>query len=370
MTHLHVTSEQVSRLPTLTLMGYAFGMLLINPLGDRYNRRHVILLKSLALVVALFLTGIATSLTFLMLASLLMGLTATLAQDVIPAAAQLGPEQKRGEIIGIMMAGLLSGVLLSRVLSGLIAELAGWRMVFFSAAALGAVLTLLLFIMLPGSKPTTTLPYRHLMVSIGQLLVRHATVRHAAMAQGLLAVAFSSFWTTLSLMLQDSPMHLGSGVAGAFGLAGVSGALLAPKLGKIADKAGPLPVVRLGATLTFIGFPLMLLCHLFCGDFRVELVCLVLLTIVFDLGFQMAMISHQAIIYRSAPEALSRINSILLVGMFTGMSVGSYLAGHVYAVWHWTGVMGLASVCSGLAVMIRMYFGIPEPRNNMSSVAE
>ncbi|MFD2015223.1 MFS transporter [Vibrio olivae] len=181
----------------------------------------------------------------------LMGLTATLAQDVVPFAAVLGDEQRRGHIVGTIMTGLLGGILLSRVLSGAISELAGWRAVFYCAAGAMLIVSVLLFTQLPSTKPTSDISYPRLLGSLGKLFVQHASVRLSTFTQGLLAMGFSAFWTTLSLMLKDSPLELGSGIAGLFGIAGAMGVLMAPKFGKLSDSIGPLRLTKIGAILVF-----------------------------------------------------------------------------------------------------------------------
>ncbi len=354
MTDLSVSAKQIGSLPTLTQVGYAFGMLLLNPLGDRYNRRKLILFKGIALIASLMLTATAQGLSFLMFSSLFMGLTATLAQDVIPLAAGLAPQEKRGQIVGTVMTGLLCGILLSRVLSGSIGELFGWRTVFYSAAACVSVVIALLYVSTPDTTPTNQLKYHQLLISIGHLFAKHAPVRRATYVQALISAGFSAFWTTLALMLKDSPLHMGSSVAGIFGLLGAFGAVLAPKFGKLADKKGPLVVSRMGCVLTVSSFLIMLLANLFVGQFMVELAIIALATILFDLGVQMSFISHQTICYQTAQDALSRVNSILIFGVFIGMSSGSFIASYAYQYWGWSGVIGFSFIITTVALLMKL----------------
>ena len=114
--------------PTLTQAGYALGILFLLPLGDRYDRRTLILLKSISLAALLLACSFTGQLHSLLLVSLLMGMAATMAQDIVPAAAILAPEGKQGKTVGTVMTGLLLGILLSRTVSGLVAKrLAGAR---------------------------------------------------------------------------------------------------------------------------------------------------------------------------------------------------------------------------------------------------
>ncbi|MFS4518093.1 MFS transporter, partial [Delftia tsuruhatensis] len=209
----------VGFVPTLTQLGYALGILLLAPLGDRMDRRRIILAKTAALMLALLASGLAPGLAPLLAASLAVGLAATLAQDVVPAAATLAPEHQRGKVVGTVMTGLLLGILLSRVVSGLLAEHGGWRSVYLLAAAAMALLGVALWRGLPSFKPTTQLRYGALLGSMVQLWRSQPALRRAALAQGLLSVAFSAFWSTLAVMLHQQ-FHMGSAAAGALGLAG------------------------------------------------------------------------------------------------------------------------------------------------------
>ncbi len=123
----HASVSSVGMVPMLTQAGYALGILLLAPLGDRHDRRAIILIKGLLLVAALLLCGFSGGLNALLIASFVTGLTATVAQDIVPASAALAPERSRGKTVGTVMTGLLVGILLSRVVSGVVAEYLGWR---------------------------------------------------------------------------------------------------------------------------------------------------------------------------------------------------------------------------------------------------
>ena len=249
---LHASTASVGLVPTLTQLGYALGILLLAPLGDRHDRRGIIATKAAVLALALLACGLAPGLGALMAASLVVGVAATLAQDIVPAAATLAPDAQRGRIVGTVMTGLLLGILLSRVASGLIAQQFGWRAVYGLAALAVAGIGLASWRGLPRFAPTTTLAYGALLKSMTGLWQRHAELRRAAWAQGLLSLAFSAFWSTLAVMLLQR-YQMGSATAGAFGLAGAAGALAAPLAGRLADRRGPGWVTRVGCALTALG---------------------------------------------------------------------------------------------------------------------
>ncbi|WP_025139879.1 MFS transporter [Achromobacter sp. DH1f] len=352
---LHASAAELGWIPTLTQLGYAFGILTLAPLGDRYNRKRIVLMKVAALAAALLLAGVAPSAGVLLAASFTIGLSATLAQDIVPAAATLAPPAHRGRIVGTVMTGLLLGILLSRVISGLVAEQLGWRAMFLAAAVSILALGGALWRGLPAFAPTTQLPYTELLRSLGRLWRQHGELRRAAIAQGLLSLGFSAFWSTLAVMLHGAPYHLGSAAAGAFGLAGAAGALAAPLAGRHADRRGPHAVSRLGAALTALSFAVMALLPLLSPQSGLWL--LAASTIGFDLGIQVALIAHQSIVYGIDPAARSRLNAVLMVSVFIGMAAGGALGSLALANWGWLGVTGVATLAASGALLLRVLPG-------------
>ena len=93
---LKLSVEGMGLIPTLTQAGYALGILFLLPLGDRYDRRTLILLKSLSLAALLLVYSLTQQFHSLLAVSLLIGMAATMAQDIVPAAAILAPAGKQG----------------------------------------------------------------------------------------------------------------------------------------------------------------------------------------------------------------------------------------------------------------------------------
>lgn len=346
------SNQAIGAVPMLTQLGYAFGILLLAPLGDRYDRRRIILAKAAVLALALAAGAAASGIGLLLVASLVIGLSATLAQDIIPAAATLAPVAHRGKVVGTVMTGLLLGILLSRVISGFVAEHLGWRAMFFIASASIALIGVAAWRGLPSFKPTTNLPYGALMGSLASLFRKHAALRRAALAQGLLSVGFSAFWSTLAVMLHTQ-YNLGSAAAGAFGLAGAAGALAAPLAGRIADAKGPELVTRLAAGLAAVSFAAMAFLPMLSPTG--QLVLIVLSALGFDLGVQASTVAHQTIVYGIEPEARSRLNAVLFVGVFTGMAAGAALGALFLAQWGWAAVVALATAASVGALVVRYW---------------
>ena len=344
-------AQDIGLVPTLTQLGYAVGILLLAPLGDRHDRRSIILIKAALLVVSLLAAAIAPSLAMLLAASLAIGMTATLAQDIVPAAATLAHPAQRGKIVGTVMTGLLLGILLSRVVSGLVAEHFGWRTMFVLAAVGVALIGFVAWRRLPRFSPTTTMTYPALLGSLLALLRCHGTLRRAALSQGLLSMGFSAFWSTLAIMLHAEPFHMGSAVAGAFGLAGAVGALAAPVAGHLADRRGPELVTRIGAGLTALFFAMMCLSPFLSA--AAQLWLLGICTIGFDLGVQITLIAHQTLVYSIDTGARSRLNAVLFVSMFIGMATGAALGSTLLAQGGWIAVTGMATTTALAALAVR-----------------
>ena len=341
----------VGMVPMLTQAGYALGILLLAPLGDRHDRRTIILIKGLMLVAALLLCGFSGGINALLIASFVTGLTATVAQDIVPASAALAPERSRGKTVGTVMTGLLVGILLSRVVSGVVAEYLGWRTMYMAAAVAVLLISLALWRVLPRFKPGTSVSYPRLLLSLAHLWQHHQTLRRAALAQGLLSVAFSAFWSTLALMLSER-FHFDSAVAGAFGLAGAAGALAAPLAGSVADRIGPARVTQYGASLVMVSFALMFLLPLLPVPAQIGLI--IISTIGFDLGVQATLVAHQTLVYSLAPEARSRLNALMFTVVFIGMATGAALGSLALAHFGWSGVVALSTLAAALALMIRL----------------
>ena len=230
--NLHLTVEGMGLVPTLTQAGYALGILFLLPLGDRHDRRRLILVKSALLALLLLLCSLTGQLSSLLVVSLLIGMAATMAQDIVPAAAILAPAGKQGKMVGTVMTGLLLGILLSRTVSGVVGAVFGWRVMYQTAAVSVALIGLVMWRVLPRFAVHSTLSYPQLMASMAHLWQRYPALRRAALAQGALSIAFSAFWSTLAVMLSEH-YHMGSAVAGGFGIAGAAGALAA-----LADEPG------------------------------------------------------------------------------------------------------------------------------------
>lgn len=336
-----------SFVPTATQLGFAFGLLLLLPLGDIVNRRYLIIGQFMALSVALAATAVAPTAWILVIASFAVGVGSAVAQQIVPFAASLAAPEKRGATIGTVMAGLLSGILLSRTLSGFVGQHAGWREMFWIGVPMALFAAALMFVALPNHKPPSRMPYRQAMVSLVHIWKREPDLRIAALVQAALFGSFSAFWTILALYLQGPDFHLGADVAGLFGVVGAVGIFAAPLAGRIADSRGPHFVVWSGAVLALVSWIVF-------GAWA-SLAALVIGVIILDFGVQSALVSNQHIIYALDQEARSRINTIFMTSMFLGGASGSALATAAWGYDGWTAVSVLGAVLAIAALGVRVF---------------
>ncbi|ADD78951.1 YgaY [Pantoea ananatis LMG 20103] len=346
-----VSVSTVGMVPMLTQAGYALGILLLAPLGDRHDRRTIILIKGLLLVMALLLCGFSGGISALLIASFVTGLTATVAQDIVPASAALAPAHSRGKTVGTVMTGLLVGILLSRVVSGVVAEYFGWRTMYIIAALAVFLISLTLWRVLPRFTPGTSVSYPRLLFIAGSPVAR--TPDPAARGPGS-GAAFCQLQRLLVYAGDHAQrtFSLDSAIAGAFGLAGAAGALAAPLAGNLADRLGPARVTQFGAGLVTAAFALMFLLPLL--SLPGQLVVIVISTLGFDLGVQATLVAHQTLIYGLVPDARSRLNALLFTIVFIGMASGAALGSLALAHWGWNGVVVLSTLAAAASLMVRL----------------
>lgn len=343
-----LSAGAVSVLPVVTQLGNVAGILFLAPLGDRLERRSLILATTAALVVALVAAALAPSFVWLVVAGIGIGLFATVTQQIVPLAVHLAAPHERGRVLGIVTGGILVGILLARTVSGFISDIWGWQAVFAAAAALMLATGAALAWRLPRVEPVTDLSYARLLGSLWTLLRTHRILRQSIVVQALIFAAFIGFWSTLALAFDAAPYHFGATAVGLMALVGVAGALAAPLAGRFADRRGPGVIVSIGAGLVVAAFAIL-------GLFQGSLAAMIVAVLILDLAVQSSQVANQARIHALDPTARSRLNTIFMATMILGGACGSGLAGLAYSAWGWIGtcLFGAASAATALLVSRR-----------------
>lgn len=329
-----------------TQVGYAMGLLFFVPLGDVLERRALLMRMYGAVAVALALSALAPSMSWLIAGSVLMGAFASVTHVVLPIAPDLVSDEQRGRAIGIVMMGLLLGILLARTFAGWLSDISSWRWVFWVAAIMNLAFVPLLWRVMPRLPPKEVLRYGEAMKSLWTLYRTQPLLRESSELGALLFASFSCFWTTLTFMLY-SHYGLGAGIAGTFGMVGAAGALVAPIAGRLSDKRGSRWVVAVGMALLAGSYLLLWGEELARVSTMLHMIALVVGVVVLDIGAQMTQVANQTRIFGLVPSARSRLNTVYMTVFFTGGAVGSALATIAWVRWGWNGVclLALALIC-------------------------
>jgi predicted MFS family arabinose efflux permease len=127
-THLPLASAGL--IVTLTQIGYVAGLLFIVPLSDLIENRRLVVVSLALVVCALVVASLTHSALLFLLTAMVTGLGSVAAQILVPYAAHLATEERRGQVVGNVMSGLLLGIMLARPLASFVTNLWGWQAVF------------------------------------------------------------------------------------------------------------------------------------------------------------------------------------------------------------------------------------------------
>ena len=342
---LHSSSATAGWLITATQIGYAAGILLIVPLGDVLDRRRLIPVMMLLGALALVLCALAPSIGLLLAAMTALGLTTVSGQILTPLTGDLADEANRGRAVGTVASGILTGILASRTLSGLVADVAGWRAIFAVAAVVAVVLAVLLYRAIPPLRPKTRMAYPALIASVATVVRRERVVRWTLALGATGFAVFTMFWTSLTFLLSGPPFGYPVSVIGLFGLAGLAGAVGAQRAGRLHDRGWSLPVTGVAWVLILGSFVV--------AAFAGRSVVLVLVAVVvLDVAAQGQMILNQTRVFAVSGEARSRLNTAFVTGNFIGGALGSAAAAVLWSLGGWTAVTvaGMVLSCVALGV--------------------
>ncbi|OZQ79019.1 MFS transporter [Paenibacillus odorifer] len=330
---------------TITQIFYAVGLLLLVPLGDLLNQRRLIIGQMLLSVVALIIVGTASSSTVLFVGMASVGLLAVVTQTLVAFAATMAAPAERGRVVGMVTSGIVIGILLARSISGILTDLAGWRSVYLFSAALMLCMVCTLFRVLPNvEREVKTLSYAQLLSSVFMLFVQERVLRIRAILALLIFTAFSILWTSVVLPLSAPPLSLSHTAIGAFGLAGIVGALAAARAGKLADQGH-------GQRTTGIALLLLLISWWFISFTEQSLLALVVGIVLLDLAVQAVHVTNQSIILTLRMEARSRLTAGYMVFYSIGSATGSIASTQIYSHYGWNGVCWLGASVSAVAFL-------------------
>lgn len=353
-----ISRASIGGVVTATQAGCALALLLLVPLGDLVDRRRLMLVQLAALVAALGIVSLARSTPVLLAAMLGVGLLGTaMTQGLIAYAGNAAAPHERGRVVGTAGSGVFIGLLLARVFAGGISDLSSWRGVYACSAAVMLALALPLWRCLPTlAVAPRGMSYPRLIASMLGLLRRDRVLQIRGVLAMLMFATFNIFWSSLVLPLSAPPHNFSHTVIGAFGLAGVAGALAAARAGQWADQGfGQRTSAAALVVLALAWWPLSLL--------EQSLWALLIGIVLLDLGGQALHVTNQSLIFRATPDTHGRLVALYMLFYAAGSGLGAIGTTMTYAHAGWQGVCLLGATVSllSLAFWAATRRDMPEP---------
>jgi predicted MFS family arabinose efflux permease len=343
---LHMTPAALGWVTTATQGGYLLGLVLIVPLGDRFDRRRIILVQSIVTAIGLLGAAFAPSAWTFLAFSALFGATSTVVQVITAFAAAASPPGRRGRTVGVVTSGVVIGILLARTVSGFIADAWGWRAVFVVAAAAMIEIAVVLAATLPrDTMAKQPLPYRRAVTSVVDLTLHNRVFRVRSVIGGLMFASFGAAWGAVALPLAAAPWHLNTMEIGLFGIVGAAGALGASGAGRWADAGrahratGIMLVAFLAAWVAIAQTP-------------TSLILLGVGLVVLDFAGEALHVINQHLIVDTDPAATTSLIGGYMVYYSVGTGIGAIAATAAYACRGWmaASLVGAAFAVAALAV--------------------
>lgn len=340
---LRVAPAVVTAIPVAALVGNTLGVIFLAPLGDKFERRSLIVLTTIALALALVGASVAMGLWLMVMASFSIGLFSTVAQQIIPLSVHIAPPASKGRTLGFVTGGILLGILLSRAVSGNVTEWWGWRTMFLIAGGAMFAMAGVFTKTLPRVEPTVSVSYGELIASLWSLLTMHRALRAAILIQASIFAAFLAFWANLALLFASESYQFGPSAAGLMALIGAAGVAVAPAAGLLADRRSHRTVICIGAVLVVIAFALMIIVP---GNLWV----LAAGVLVMDVGVQSSQVANQARVLALDAQAQSRLNTVFISTMLLGGAIGAALGGVAFSFFDWRGTCAVGALAAILAL--------------------
>jgi predicted MFS family arabinose efflux permease len=331
---------------TVTQAGYLLGLILIVPLGDLLSRRRMIVGQALVACAGLVAAGLARDAVAFFVACAVVGLASVVVQVIVAYAAALSDPAQRGSAVGMVTSGIVVGILLARTASGFIADLFGWRAVYFLSAALMLSMAVTLGRLLPPDlNPKARVRYPALISSVVTLAARDRTFRVRAVLGLLMFGGFGAAWGSMALPLSAAPWHLSAGRIGLFGIAGAAGAVSAGRAGRLADR---------GHAQWVTGIALVLLIASWAATRAApsSLALLAVGVVLLDFAGQAIHVTSQHLIVAGNPAAGSRVIGGYMIFYSVGTGGGAVAATSLYGLAGWGAVSALGAGLSALALLV------------------
>lgn len=345
---LSVNEFTANLIPMVTQIGYALGLLFIIPLGDLYSRRRIIVVNFSLLSVSMLSIALSKNVGFVLASSLITGICSVMPQIFIPIASQFSKPEDKSKNVGVLVSGLLTGILGSRVISGIVGEYWGWRTMYYLAALIMLVCIFIVLRIIPDMTVNYKGTYKELMQSLFTIFRQRKDIRLSSLRAGLCFGSFLSLWACLAFKLSGAPFYAGNNIIGMLGLCGVAGALTASLVGRYVRILGVKRLNYIGGLIIIISWSIM---YVFQNTYAGFIVGIMLI----DIGMQCVQLSNQTYVLTSLPNASNRVNTIFMTTYFVGGALGTFLAGTFWHIMQWEGVVAVGLSLTVVSLLITRF---------------
>lgn len=345
---LRVSEFTANLIPMVTQIGYALGLLFIIPLGDLYSRRRIIVINFSLLSISMLSIALSEIIWFVLASSLVTGICSVMPQIFIPIASQFSRPEDKSKNVGILVSGLLTGILGSRVISGMVGEYWGWRTMYYLAAVIMFVCIFIVLKVIPDMSVNYKGTYKDLMHSLLTIFRQRPDIRLSSLRAGLCFGSFLALWACLAFKLSGAPLYAGNNVIGLLGLCGVAGALTASIVGRYVRILGVKRLNYIGCMIIMFSWAIM---YIFQDTYLGFIIGIMLI----DIGMQCIQLSNQTYVLTSVPNAANRVNTIFMTTYFVGGALGTFLAGLFWQEMQWEGVVTVGVSLTLLSLLITRF---------------
>ena len=344
-----VSQHEANLITVVTQIGYALGLCFLIPMGDLYSRRRIIVVNMTVAAIMAVVIAVAHN-VWMIWGSSLLGACSVIPQFFIPIAGQYSEKENKSRNMGVVLSGLLTGILASRVVSGYVGEWLGWREMFLIAALVMVLCMAITLKIMPQIKSNYVGTYGGLMASVFNIVKSNGRIRLYAVRAAFSFGSMMAIWACLAFRLAQAPFYSGSEMVGTLGLCGIAGAIAASGVGKLVNRLGIRNMSVYGACLQLVAWATAWLF----GDTFMGLVVAIILV---DVGLQCLQLSNQSGCIQEMPQASNRANTIFMTTYFIGGSFGTYCAGLAWAHKGWIGVCAVGAILAAISLCITCFNG-------------
>lgn len=338
----------VNQITVVSQVGYVLGLFILVPLADKISRRRLLIFSFSILVVSLLVMSASSHLVPMIVSHLFIGFCAVMTHVFIPIATQYSTKENKSRNVGYILSGLLSGIILSRVVSGVLGELFSWRIIFVLSSVVMTISGIIFIYFLPDSEPNFKGSYKSLWKTLITIIRKHPKAVVCSLRAGFGMSSLFTMWACLAFHVSQEPFNGSSSTVSALSLCAIAGVITASNIGGLINKHGSRRFGYACATLHFTSWIIFLL-----GGY--SFIGMIIGIIMIDMAQQALQISQQTVVLSLEPSASNRMNTIFMTIFYALASFGTFLSGIGWSIAGWEGVCVVGMIFSILSFSVCLY---------------